>query len=397
MQKFWLAVLVGTAAIFAQTPARNYVNEGVAAFKATKYAEAIELFQQAANAAPSDPAPHMYMAAAYVQQFIPGADSPDNDQFAINAERELQAVLGLQPENVQAMESLATLHYNRAQGKKNLAEKARAFDDAAYWYQKITGVQPENKTAHYTLGALTWMKTYPEFMKARQKLGMRLETPGPLTDADVRTELRARMSNTVEEGMRHLEKALEIDPTYDDAMAYLNLLYRERADLADSKEAYQKDVQLADTFVQRALAAKKAKGQQQQLAQNGTTAAVRAHGEGGGVAPPPPPPPPPPPGERSARPTQIRIGGDLQAAKLIQQSQPVYPALALEARIQGTVRFTATILKDGTMGNLAVLSGHPLLVPAAMDAARHYRYQPTLLNGEPVEVITQVDVSFVLP
>jgi protein TonB len=61
------------------------------------------------------------------------------------------------------------------------------------------------------------------------------------------------------------------------------------------------------------------------------------------------------------------------------------------------VRFTATILKDGTMGNLAVLSGHPLLVPAAMDAARHYRYQPTLLNGEPVEVITQVDVSFVLP
>ena len=396
MQKLWLAVLVGTAAIFAQTPARNYVNEGVAAFKATKYAEAIELFQQAANAAPSDPIPHMYLAAAYVQQFVPGTDSPANEQFAVNAERELQAVLGMQPENIQAMESLATLHYNRAAGKKDPAAKVQAFDNAAYWYQKITAVQPENKKAHYSLGVLAWGKTYPEVMQARQKLGLKPETPGPLANADVRTELRARIGNTVEEGMRHLERAIEIDPQYDDALAYLNLLYRERADLADSAEDHQRDVQMADSAVQRALEIKKGKGPQQQ-AQNGGPAAFRGGGGGGGGDRNVASAPQTQAGVRSEMPKQIRVGSAVQAAKLIQQSEPVYPALALQARIQGTVRFDATILKDGTMGNISVLSGHPLMVPAAMDAVRHYRYQPTLLNGEPVEVVTQVDVNFVLP
>jgi protein TonB len=102
---------------------------------------------------------------------------------------------------------------------------------------------------------------------------------------------------------------------------------------------------------------------------------------------------PPPPKEA---PSRVRIGGNVQQAKLISQPRPVYPPLARSARIQGTVRLQAIIAKDGTIIQLEVLSGHPLLIQAAQDAVRQWRYQPTLLNGEPVEVVTTVDVIFSL-
>lgn len=110
------------------------------------------------------------------------------------------------------------------------------------------------------------------------------------------------------------------------------------------------------------------------------------------AAPPPPPPPPPKP----QTPSRIRVGGQVQAANLIKKVIPVYPPLAKQARIQGTVRFTAIIGKDGTIQNLQLVSGHPLLVPAATQAVKQWVYRPTLLNNEPVEVITQIDVNFTL-
>ena len=103
--------------------------------------------------------------------------------------------------------------------------------------------------------------------------------------------------------------------------------------------------------------------------------------------------PPPVPGT----PPRIRVGSNVQAANLIHQVEPVYPPLALKARIQGTVRFNAVIGKDGTITNLQVLSGHPLLVQAALEAVKQWLYKPTLLNGEPVEVITTIDVNMTLP
>ena len=95
-------------------------------------------------------------------------------------------------------------------------------------------------------------------------------------------------------------------------------------------------------------------------------------------------------------PSRIRIGGNVQQTKLVSQPHPVYPLEAKQARIQGVVKFNATIAKDGTMQHLEVISGHPLLVPAAMEAVRQWVYQPTLLNGQPVEVTTEVDVNFTL-
>lgn len=110
--------------------------------------------------------------------------------------------------------------------------------------------------------------------------------------------------------------------------------------------------------------------------------------------------PPPPPVKKEepkpATPQRIRVGGNVQAANLVRKVTPNYPPLAKQARVQGTVKFQAIIGKDGTIQNLQLVSGHPLLVPAATDAVKQWLYKPTLLNGEPVEVITQIDVNFTL-
>jgi protein TonB len=113
-------------------------------------------------------------------------------------------------------------------------------------------------------------------------------------------------------------------------------------------------------------------------------------------APPPPPPVKKVEAEKPATPQRIRVGGNVQQARLVRQPRPVYPPLAKQARIQGVVKLNAIISRDGTIMNLSVISGHPLLVPSAMDAVKQWVYQPTLLNGEPVEVVTQIDVNFTL-
>ncbi len=137
-----------------------------------------------------------------------------------------------------------------------------------------------------------------------------------------------------------------------------------------------------------------------------------------GVPPPPPPPPPPPSGvagalveergivayrdgvpvagESAPMPQRIRVGGNVQNANLVSRVNPVYPPLAKQARIQGAVHLTVVIGRDGLIQNIEVISGHPLLVPAAQEAVKQWTYKPTLLNGSPVEVITQVDVNFTL-
>jgi TonB family protein len=113
-------------------------------------------------------------------------------------------------------------------------------------------------------------------------------------------------------------------------------------------------------------------------------------------AAPPPPPPVVKEAPKAVAPQRIRVGGNVQQAKLVNQPKPVYPPLAKQARIQGTVRFSATIGKDGDVKNLEAVSGHPLLVPAALESVKQWVYRPTLLNGMPVEVVTQIDVNFTL-
>ena len=111
---------------------------------------------------------------------------------------------------------------------------------------------------------------------------------------------------------------------------------------------------------------------------------------GGGILNSAPPPPP------KAAPTRIKVGGQVQAANILRQVLPVYPAIAKTAHVSGTVRLHAVIAKDGSIQELQYVSGPALLMKAAMDAVHDWRYHPTMLNGEPVEVDTTIDVVFSL-
>ncbi len=123
-------------------------------------------------------------------------------------------------------------------------------------------------------------------------------------------------------------------------------------------------------------------------------------GKGGGINGSVPwacePPPPPPPEHAASTPTIVRLSKGVVNAKAIYQPRPAYPQIAIIAHIQGTVVLQAIIGKDGAIQDLKVMSGNPMLIPATLNAVRTWRYQPTLLNNEPVEVLTEIDVIFKL-
>jgi periplasmic protein TonB len=116
----------------------------------------------------------------------------------------------------------------------------------------------------------------------------------------------------------------------------------------------------------------------------------------GGIPSAAPPPPPPPKKETPKPPSIVNVGGRVQAAKLVRNPQPVYPQIARQARISGTVELSAIIGEDGHIQSLTVVSGHPLLRQAALDAVKQWVYQPTLLNEQAVKVNTTIDVIFTL-
>jgi tetratricopeptide (TPR) repeat protein len=241
---------------------RDQLNQGVATFKAGKYAEAVEHFKQAIALDGTNPNSRLYLATAYMSQWIPGADSPDNVRMATQAKDEFMKVLEQDPNNTTAIASLASLAFNEATSLTP-DKKQAMFDEAAMWYHKLIQIDPNNKEAYYTLGVISWQRWYPALQLARANLRMKPEDPGPLKDKKVKEELRTQYSAVIDEGMQNLQKALDIDKEYDDAMAYMNLLVRERADLVDSPEDYKKQVEVADSWVQKALDTKKAKAARQ--------------------------------------------------------------------------------------------------------------------------------------
>src|SRR5215831_10134716 len=230
--------------------ARDQLNKGVQAFKNAQYADAVESFKTAVELDPNFPTARLYLATAYMQQYIPGAESPENNRMAQAAHDEFMKVLDQSPNDKVAIASLASLFLNQ-----------KKWDDAQKWYEKLAAVDPGSPIPFYSLGFIAWSKWYPVYGTARANLGMKQEDPGPIKDKKVKEELKAKYGPVIDGGLAALDKALQINPEYDDAMAYENLLVRERADLADSKEEYEKQIKVADDWVQKALATKKMKAE----------------------------------------------------------------------------------------------------------------------------------------
>ncbi|MCU0227651.1 MAG: hypothetical protein MUF01_08415 [Bryobacterales bacterium] len=253
---FLLAISLASAGC-QKLKARDELNKGVQAYKNAKYADAVEHFKTAIDLDPEFPTARLYLAMSYFSQYIPGATSEDNVKLARSAESEFMTVLKDNPADEVAVESLASLYYNEAQGEATIDNKIAALAKASEWYDKLIGLNPNKKEAYYTLGVIAWAKTYPRRMAARSELGMKPDAPGPIKDKNKLAELREKNMEAVEKGIGYLQKAIELDAEYDDAMAYINLLYRERADLQEDPAAYEKDIDMAENWVERSLNIKK--------------------------------------------------------------------------------------------------------------------------------------------
>ncbi|MBL0157113.1 MAG: TonB family protein [Bryobacterales bacterium] len=361
------------ATLFAQQPAtwREWSEKGATLGAARQYAEAAEAFQKAVDLAPAEVDPHLGLGIALTRQFLTRTQGAEGLQYAARAEREFLRILELDPGHKPAMRSVAELKLMLANRQKDPAEKTRLLREAQGWHGRIIVLDPSNKEAHYSMGVLAWALFYPEWTATRAGAGMKPEDPGPIPDATARLALKQRSESTIAEGIGHLRRALEIDNAYDDAMAYLNLLLRESADLSETGEACRQLTAEADGWLQKALTIRKARA----LAGGGAPAIdLRA----------------------APAPTRIEIGSDAQKARLISQVAPVYPQDAKLAGIQGTVRFSVVIGTSGAVQKIDLVSGPIQLVPAAQEAVRQWKYHPTLLNGQPVEVRTIIDVNFAI-
>jgi tetratricopeptide (TPR) repeat protein len=239
--------------------ARDHLNKGVNAFKAAKYPQAVEFFKKAVELDPSFDIARLYLATAYRTQYIPGADSDENKAYWNNALEEFTKVYKADPTSKLALQSIASLHFDAAQGMPALDDKFKKLDEAREWHDKLLKLDPAMKESWYTLGVIAWMKTYPVRKKARVELKLKDDQPGPISDKKVLAELRTKNMATVDGGIEAMRKAIAVDKEYDDAMAYLNLLLREKADISESKEDFKKYSDEADEWVSKAVETKKIK------------------------------------------------------------------------------------------------------------------------------------------
>jgi tetratricopeptide (TPR) repeat protein len=245
-----LCLALALASTLAAQPATadQQMSLGIEAYRSGRYAAAAEHFASALKLDPGYGDARLYLATAYMVQYVPGLETAENRRLAQQALDEFEQVLILDPEHEVALASIASLYY-----------KERKFEDAREWYEKLVSLNPDNRDAWYTLGVIAWRQWHPAYDEARAKLSMKPEEGGPLPDKAVREDLKRRYGATVDEGIRDLEKALSLDPTYADAMGYLNLLLRARAGWAASQAECEKDTAAADGWIRKAEETRKRK------------------------------------------------------------------------------------------------------------------------------------------
>jgi len=244
-----LAALVLFASGCNKLKARDNLNQGVNAFRAGKYTDAADSFKLAIDLDPDLPAARLYLATAYMSQYVPGSDTPENKRNADSALDQFNQVLQADPKNLLATQSVANLYYQM----KDLPK-------AQEWEKKVIDLDPKNKEAYYTLGVIAWTQFVPADREARSSMDMTPEAPGPLKSVkaakgktDPKADLKAKYWQSLTDGIGYEQKALDVDAEYENAMAYMNLLIRFRADLLDTKEEYQAAVKEADGWVQKNL------------------------------------------------------------------------------------------------------------------------------------------------
>jgi len=235
----FLAILALAATSCAKLQARDNLNKGVRAFRDAHYENAVNYFKQAVELDPDLTTAEIYLGTAYAQQFIPDGRGEDNAKYAQLAIQTFDDVLKRDPNNVNALAQLASIY-------QNTHELQKSHD----YYMKYAQLDASDPVPFYAIGSLDWIIVYDK------------NSPPP----------EDQQAKLIDEGLANLDKALALNPDYDDAMTYKNLLYREKARLADNEDDKKKLIAQADEWFNKSLEARKKNAEKKKGAAVGSDA-----------------------------------------------------------------------------------------------------------------------------
>lgn len=238
--------------------ARDKLNKGVQAYKAAQFDLAIEDFKQAKELDPKLMNARLYLATAYASQYIPGAPSPENIRTGQQAIQEFQDVLARDPQNLSAIDGIGSILYNMA----GVPFDPKKMEESKTYHERHIQSKPEDPEPYYWIGVIDWSLAFrgnkdlrEEYNKTARKT---LRDTDPMSPT-LAKEFADKYGSLVDEGIASLKKATERRADYDDALAYLNLLLRQKADMEQTTVAREADLRQADELVDRVKAIKQKK------------------------------------------------------------------------------------------------------------------------------------------
>ncbi len=244
--------------------ARDLLNKGVAAYKGAQYDAAIEDFKKAKELDPGLLNARLYLATAYASQYIPGAPSEQNMRLGNAAVDEFKEVLEMDHNNLSAVDGTGSILFQMA----GTPFDPKKFEESKSYHLKHIQLRPNDPEPYYWIGVIDWTLAYRsngELRAAYNKdhVNKQVRDDDPLPPA-VRTEYASKYGPLVDEGITNLQKSIQVKPDYDDAMAYLNLLYRRKADMVESAEERASLKKQADDLVDKVKEIKQKRAEQPQ-------------------------------------------------------------------------------------------------------------------------------------
>jgi len=232
-----------------QRQARQYLNEGVQRFKNGQYDEAINSFQRAKQLDPRLMNARLYLATAYASQYIPGAPSEANQELGRKAVVEFRGVLEIDPQNLSAIDGIGSIVYQMAGQPYN----PQKFEESKSFHQKHIQIKPNDPEPYYFVGVIDWTLSFRANKDLRERynqahLAHQIKDTDPLPPV-VREEYASKYGSIIDEGIESLKRAMTLRRDYDDAMAYLNLLYRRKADVVSTPSEREDLFLMADYLI----------------------------------------------------------------------------------------------------------------------------------------------------
>jgi len=259
-----LLILVAGVSGCSKLQARDLLNKGVGAFKNAQYDTAIEDFKRAKELDPGLMNARLYLATAYASQYIPGAPSEQNVALGTAAVNEFKDVLSIDPNNLSAIDGIGSILFQMA----GTPYDPKKFEESKSYHQKHIDLKPNDPEPYYWIGVIDWTLAFrgngelrAEYNKNNIKKQVKDDDPLPPA---VRAVYVEKFGPMVEEGISNLQKSIQIKPDYDDAMAYLNLLYRRKADMVESADERASLKRQADELIDKVKEIKQKRAEQPQ-------------------------------------------------------------------------------------------------------------------------------------